>query len=154
MDIGQIGTAALVIILAVLCVGGIVVGGLLLMFFRSGILGDLFGGVTGAMSGRDEDLGAGGLFGEEEGGSDYRSRRSDPYRRVDEIRARYDQQFHSGAGGDTGSDWTPGALPPEEDGYESFNDEYDAKRPYKRRFREENAGYDDEMDAYFDDTQL
>ncbi|MFC1959108.1 hypothetical protein ACFLYO_00205 [Chloroflexota bacterium] len=67
--------------------------------------------------------------------------------RVQEIRARYDREFH----GEQPDQPPYPAMPPPEQAPEQAQDVQDNSR---RRYRREKLDYDDEMDAFFDDSQL
>lgn len=68
--------------------------------------------------------------------------------RVQEIRAKYDREFH---GEDASSPPNPVMPPPENAQYRAADELSDSQH---RRQRRERLDYDDEMDAFFDDTQL
>ena len=128
--LSQVSAITLTLLCAGLCVVGILVGGLGLFVVRSGLLG----GLRDTLAGQEEETAARMPVA--------RVRRS-PLSSVDDIRARYDRQFYGEIEGeDAVGDF------PERD--VSAQD----REPFKRRFREENADYDDEMDAFFDDMEL
>jgi len=132
--LSQISVVTLTLLCAGLCVVGILVGGLGLLVVRSGLFGGLLGGLRDTLAGQEE---------EPVGRIPVARARRSSLSSVDDIRARYDRQFYGEIEGeDAVGDF------PERD--VSVQD----REPYKRRFREENADFDDEMDAFFDDMEL
>jgi hypothetical protein len=143
----------LLFILTLVC--GLSCGLLILAFLALYLLGrldivrDLVSGLRGAARGEDEVLGQEGLLGDHGAvRSRYRSRVS---QRVADARARADRAF----GGEPGEARPSGEIdallddePPED--WERSSD----KARFKRRFREENPDLDDEVDSYFDETEL
>ncbi len=155
MDAPQLGTAAITIICAVLCAGALLIGGVLFVVARSGILGDVFGGLGVALGRQDEDLGQdGGLFGEDTAGYGGRKRKRGGARSVEEIRQQYDRQFNANIGADPDEGRTSPPMPSVDLDDTQPSGPDPAKRRYKRRFSEENADLDDEIDSFIDDFEL
>lgn len=158
MDAPQLGTAAITVICGILCLGGLLVGGVLLVVARSGIFGDLLSGLGAAAGRPDEELGQEGLFGEDtpdyRGRSSGRKRGGGGVRSAEEIRRQYDQQFNTTVGADPNKVRTPPPLPPVDLDDSSSSPIDPAKRRYKRRFSDEEAEFDDEIDSFIDDLEL
>jgi hypothetical protein len=150
----QIGTAAVVVICAGLCLVAILIGGVLLLIVRSGILGDLASGAGAALGRRDKDLGDAGLWGQDEAIPEYRRRRSVGSRSAADIRAQYDQQFIAQVGGRLGDAAPPPPTPDQDVDPSVLPDSDPARRRHKRRFQEEDADADDEIDSFIDDLEL
>ena len=116
---------------------------------RLDIVRDLFSGLRSAAR-DDETPDQEGLM--DDRGAAYTSRhRSDVAQRVAAARARADREFRGPPGESPpagGIDPAPDDVPPDELEGPSH------KAHYKRRFREENPDLDDEVDSYFDDTEL
>lgn len=144
----------LLFILTLVCglsCGLLILAGLALYVLgRLDIVRDLVSGLRGAARGDDEVLGREGLLGDQ-GAIRTARHRSAVTQRVAEARARADREFHGGSG----------TASPSGEGVGSWEEAPEAERPdaaykarYKRRFREENPDLDDEVDSYFDDTEL
>lgn len=136
-SLSQVGLATVVLLCAGLCLGAVVILGVVLWLSRSGVVGGLLEGLGAAVRGEED---AGLPAGERPRASFYRGRRR---RDVDSIRAEYDRRFQA----QTGEESPLGDL-------EDAEQRPAYKRRYKRRFREENPDWDDEMDFYFDETEL
>ncbi len=153
-SVPPIGTTAVVVIGAVACLGLIILGGVLWVVVRSGIFGDVLGGLGVALGRSDKDLGDAGLFGEDTPDYRPRPRRSGGRRNAADIRARYDQQFDARLGGGEQGAVRPPPAPPSRLDEPSDRPDEASKRRYKRRFYEEDADRDDEIDSFIDDLEL
>jgi hypothetical protein len=144
----------LLFILTLVCglsCGLLILAGLALYVLgRLDIVRDLLSGLRSAARDDDETLGQQGLYGEH--GAVVRSRhRSDVSQRVAEARSRADREFQGGSG-----EASPSGEASHLPDYPVLPDRSESsdKARYKRRFREENPDLDDEVDSYFDDTEL
>lgn len=145
--------------LLVVCCGGLcavsVLGmGVLVLVGRAEIVRDLFGGLTGALTGRGDDAVAGLLDGDEPGSS--KPKRKRDRRSVEDIRAEMDRRFAAQVGDDPppaegGASWqgptvTTGPTGP---------DELAQRRQRRRRYSHDGEqDYLDEIDSFIDDIEL
>lgn len=142
----------LLFILTLIC--GLSCGLLILAFLALYVLGrldvvrDLVSGLRSATRGDDEILGQEGLLGDP-GAVVRPHRRSNVSQRVAEARARADQAFQVEPGEARPSGETDALWDASPDRANSSD-----KARYKRRFRQENPDLDDEVDSYFDETEL
>jgi hypothetical protein len=151
----QIGLATVTLVCGLGCGLLILIGGIAFVVLRFGVLDRLMGGVGGAVDAAGDlgdGLGISGLMGDDQPDEQVRGQRQRAYRRAEDIRARYDQQFSSQVGGEPLS--TPSYDEPLGADSDSFDEDSSDKARYKRRYRRDNPDYDDEMDSFFDDSQL
>lgn len=148
-SLAQWGSGLLIVGGALLCGVLILIGGIAVAVFRSGLIGDVLEGLGGAVGGYEDD-------------SPARPRRrsgASARTRAQAIRAQYDQEFDA----QVGSDSDPGvpASPRFESGSsepiglgDEDSPDHASRARRRRRRRSELDDRDDEMDAYFDDMEL
>ncbi len=146
-SIAELGTGLGIVIVAVLCGGLILLGGIVLVIVRSGILGTLLSGLGGIVApddGGDVSVSAG-----------HARRRGRAARaRAAEIRARYEREFDPQAADLTvrpaGTTPVRPVTPPGEPALPEA-DGWIEPAPRRRSARDD---YDDELDAYLEESEL
>lgn len=142
-SLSDLGLAALTALCGLACGVVILVAGGLFLVMRSAYVAGLLGGL-------------GGFFRQEQPrGSAVQPRQSPRAEdRIEDIRAKYDRQFTSGLESGKGGQSLGGRMPRFSPDVDDDASDLSHKPRYKRRFREENIDLDDELDSFFDDTQL
>lgn len=144
-SVSQWGTGLLLVGGALLCGLLILIGGILVAVLRSGILGDLLAGLGGAVD----------MIGDEpEGRSRVLPRAGRARARARAVREKVDQEFHGADAADhpAASDFNLDTGAPSVE--ESLPRQDAASRARERRRRSEFDDFQDELDAFFDDTEL
>jgi hypothetical protein len=152
-NLPQLGLAAVTVLCAVLCVVAILLAGGVVLLFRSGLIQRVLGldSLAERPSKSEDDRATEAQI------RSFRTQQSSATNRAEDIRARYDRQFDSQVGGQSAprsqvvtSDET--AVGPADDWND--DDPGDDKARFKRRFREENPDWDDELDSFLDNREL
>ncbi len=142
--VSQWGTGVLVVGGALLCGLLILIGGILVAVLRSGILGDLLAGLGGTVDGIAEVP---------EGRSRRLPRTGSARSRARALREQADREFHGQEPEST--DALSGSVPGREAPTRTPESRMDAaNRARERRRRSEFDDFQDELDAFFDDTEL
>ncbi|MBN1964835.1 MAG: hypothetical protein JW910_09320 [Anaerolineae bacterium] len=136
-----------------LCAVSILVVGVLVLAGQSGLIGDALRGVTGAFTGRGDDVLTGMV--DDAGSATPRARKRRSAGSVEDIRAEMDRRFDSQVGGEASGETSTSWLGPTASADSPLPEARAASRQRRRRYtHDDEMDYLDEIDSFIDDTEL